>query len=690
VWQESSFIFIDGSPEGWAQTDYWQFKKNENNQIEFIDSTRQIVFGREILDMRIRNKVWDLDDRPGFFYNNDNQANSVRPWLYINQGVSVMVFEPNTGTNWRNQGQQYGSVDGVNRGCFTFNTTEQQGRLDLIQFLDEVVPAEYFVFLFTVQYDELSDYMPDEWALDSLVAEHNLFNILEEQGATLARELEELGAVPYAIMYQKGKSLLDENMAANAEQEINVSCVIPRQYTEGMVRSVLIGPSRNWTALAWQLDTLNNTFFDTTQLNIYGVNNAGVSFLLYENVESIQSLENVSASEYPYLQLEFTTSDEEDKSISFPSHLMVFFQGVPDLALSSAAQSYSFTADTLMEGAELLLTLGLENISPYPIDNVLIRMRGIDAKLEEVFEVNKTISDIEGQEYRSIPFNVSTKGLSQNNELIITVNPARTLLEQHFFNNVAQKGFYIENDKQNPVLNVTFDGQQLVDGDIIGPSPEITIRLKDENVYIPLSDTVLLKMWLTYPNGDKEAIAYNSPILKYTFSPVNESGSSMEIIYRPKFTADGTYQLEVNAEDASGNLSGAWNYIISFEVKTKNSISQLLNYPNPFSTSTRFVYSLTGEPPAYFKIQIMTISGEIVREITQDEIGLLEVGTHTTDFAWDGRDQYGDLLANGVYLYRIVAKDQWGNDYEAYDTYVEDTGLSKYFKRGFGKMVILR
>ena len=118
----------------------------------------------------------------------------------------------------------------------------------------------------------------------------------------------------------------------------------------------------------------------------------------------------------------------------------------------------------------------------------------------------------------------------------------------------------------------------------------------------------------------------------------------------------------------------------------KSSISKILNYPNPFSTSTRFVYTLTGEePPTYFKIQIFTISGKIVKEITEQELGQLRIGTHMTDYVWDGRDDFGDRLANGVYLYRVIAKKANGEDYESHST-----GADQFFKKGFGKLVILR
>ena len=88
---------------------------------------------------------------------------------------------------------------------------------------------------------------------------------------------------------------------------------------------------------------------------------------------------------------------------------------------------------------------------------------------------------------------------------------------------------------------------------------------------------------------------------------------------------------------------------------------------------------------AYFKIQIFTVSGKIVKEITEMDLGQIRIGTHMTDYVWDGSDDFGAKLANGVYLYRVVAKKANGEDYDNYDS-----GADQYFKKGFGKLVILR
>ena len=117
-------------------------------------------------------------------------------------------------------------------------------------------------------------------------------------------------------------------------------------------------------------------------------------------------------------------------------------------------------------------------------------------------------------------------------------------------------------------------------------------------------------------------------------------------------------------------------------------ISNMLNYPNPFTTSTAFVFTLTGsEVPQNIRIQILTITGKVVREITKDELGPLRIGRNITEFKWDGTDQYGQKLANGVYLYRVITNLN-GKSLDKYRADADET--DKYFNKGYGKMYLMR
>ncbi|MBK7817471.1 MAG: T9SS type A sorting domain-containing protein [Sphingobacteriaceae bacterium] len=120
---------------------------------------------------------------------------------------------------------------------------------------------------------------------------------------------------------------------------------------------------------------------------------------------------------------------------------------------------------------------------------------------------------------------------------------------------------------------------------------------------------------------------------------------------------DGIYELTVQGKDRTANRSAATDYKIQFEIKNKPSVTSVLNYPNPFSTSTKFVFTLTGsEVPDVFTIQIMTVSGKVVKEITKEELGNVHIGRNITDYSWDGKDEFGDKLGNGIYLYKVITR----------------------------------
>jgi hypothetical protein len=68
------------------------------------------------------------------------------------------------------------------------------------------------------------------------------------------------------------------------------------------------------------------------------------------------------------------------------------------------------------------------------------------------------------------------------------------------------------------------------------------------------------------------------------------------------------------------------------------------------------------------------------------ELGLVHIGQNLNGFEWDGTDDYGDRLANGVYLYKAVIRYPDGTEPKLR----EESGLNNYFNNGFGKLVIFR
>ena len=200
-----------------------------------------------------------------------------------------------------------------------------------------------------------------------------------------------------------------------------------------------------------------------------------------------------------------------------------------------------------------------------------------------------------------------------------------------------------------------------------------------------------MKVQIRYPGttGFLRTFVFDNDTMKFTPANLSSGDNTATINLSPKLPGnDEEYELIVSGKDVAGNKAGNLDYRVSFKVISKPMISNLLNYPNPFTSSTAFVFTITGtDVPQNIRIQVLTITGKIVREITKSELGPLHVGRNITDFKWDGTDMYGQKLANGVYLYRVLTNHN-GKSLDKYTSSDDDS--DKYFTKGYGKMYLMR
>jgi flagellar hook assembly protein FlgD len=82
-------------------------------------------------------------------------------------------------------------------------------------------------------------------------------------------------------------------------------------------------------------------------------------------------------------------------------------------------------------------------------------------------------------------------------------------------------------------------------------------------------------------------------------------------------------------------------------------LDHVLNYPNPFTDYTEFYFEHNQACNAMeVQVQIFTVSGRLVKTINRY---VQTEGFRSEGIEWDGRDEFGDQLAKGVYVYRIKA-----------------------------------
>ncbi|MBN1779724.1 T9SS type A sorting domain-containing protein, partial [bacterium] len=105
--------------------------------------------------------------------------------------------------------------------------------------------------------------------------------------------------------------------------------------------------------------------------------------------------------------------------------------------------------------------------------------------------------------------------------------------------------------------------------------------------------------------------------------------------------------LTLKAWDNANN-SGTEQLVFYVVPRGELQLREVLNYPNPFSGATHFTFQASHA--CRIEIRVYTVDGRMIRRITGH---WAEPGFNMV--AWDGRDEVGDGLSNGVYLYRVEA-----------------------------------
>ncbi len=694
VWKESSFIYIDGE-EGWSQAHYYQFKEDEFSFIKYLPVTQDFEYIEVPKRLNCHNdgKVnvttiyeigWNIDGSTGEGLGGVSNCGMPSAMLLV-------VIDPTTLRAWFSDKQDFGHRNypqcfssNSPQSYFSFNTDE--AGLDSLKSLIDFVPDGHYILTYSWANANYSNWSEE------------LLQTFENLGGSNIRNMND--GVPYILFSQKGTTYTEEIYGTSPESEIDLpEKNLITDFNYGYIKSVEIGPSARWESFNWMQFAEENPTKDESWINIYGITPQDNEELVIEKIEPntyeiLELNDSIDYQQYPNLRLEFFTQDTAQKTPAQLDKWQLRFIGVPETAISPQ-DGYFFCCDTIDEGDDFSFAVATKNISTYDMDSLVVKywLKDND-NIETLIDIKKLGNHPAGDIIIDT-ITYSSLGLSGINSIWLEYNPLNEQTgtyyqpEQQHFNNIAVKYFFVQKDITNPILDVSFDGRYIMNGEIVSAKPEILIKLNDENKYLELNDTSLFRIYITnMQTGVEERIYFNQPRNSnetIEFTPANLPNNSCKIIYKPVFPEDGNYRLRVQAKDVSANESGDNDYVIDFEVVNASTITNLLNYPNPFSSSTRFVFELTGSDiPDEVEIRIFTITGKLVKQITIDEIGPIYIGKNITEYAWDGKDMFGDQLANGVYFYQVIAKVN-GKDIDH-----RTTEADKYFKKEIGKMYLMR
>lgn len=709
-WKESSFQHVSNKT-GWGQTHFYQFKKNEFSFIDYKYDERTTAFIKQEKTLRAKthlNAGWSFRKNMKYEIDGAIQCFESSHW---DRMFFVAVIDKNTLKPWHTKEHgDYGHInfqdnkiiEGWSEYNFYFPNGTASDLTNLMSFVKDIPDSNYVLF-YSFRANNCSSWLSGR----SISSDYE--EMYDNIGANVDSLKNYPNNYPYILFFKKGDtSSVIESFSPDGEDYITLTAKMKNYWFNGTTKSKVIGPSSKWESFHWDLQSreLGNTY-DTSNIRIYGIDYNGGEFLLMEGLSGTGDIFNlqdsIDASLYPYLKLESFFADDLNRTPDDLLRWQVTFDEMPEAAINPIRLYGYKQIDSVQQGENLELVTAIENISYSLMDSMQVSYRIVDNNYNN-FPFSYSIeAPLSPGEVIFDTISIPTATLRSVNNIWYEINPfvgpRPWQLEQYHFNNLYTHEFTVHSDKTNPVLDVTFDGIHILNGDVVNPNANIVITLDDENQYLILDDESLIQVFINYPNStNQDSLVLLKPE-DYTFIKASLPKNKCTIEYEANFKKDGIYELRLMANDKSTNISGdgdrSYDQRISFEVLMESSITQLINYPNPFSTSTRFVFILTGsEVPDNIFIQIMTITGKVVKEITQEDLGPINIGRNVTEYEWDGTDKYGDKLANGVYLYKVQVRHN-GADLKQRKVAIStsegsSTLANKYFKNGLGKMYILR
>jgi hypothetical protein len=691
-WTENSFTYIKDHPEGWMQQAAWQYSSQVSRNLHrglLVDTlNRRLRFGpvtkKLYVDAQYANRSNKGVKEGGFGAVDLNALNCA-------DGLVCMLFDPNKNEltwvdtskmkplcYWGRTWTVFGHVDNYQL-YYTFPMGDSFWQDEFVRFLS-LVPDSTYVAIFTSRYAYADTWKPEVYqALNSIGS-----NIMDNPGVQLSTacfvSVGKKGALPGSAQ---------EDVAVYTGPGTGYAAVVADLYgsvTAGSMVSEPIGPAGQWYDL-WYYPKERDLPQETFQVSVLGIDRQGREHVLIPNASRHQDLRSIDSNTYRFIRLRLDMSDRNNFTPMQMGNWRVTFADVPEGTLFPLTRlGFQYHRDTLYEGDTFRLRVPFTNISRLAFkDSIKARLYIMQKESRDLLVADSGwLKALQPGETALYSGSMQTTGLRGHFSAVLDVNPLYQQPELTLQNNSHTFSFFVQPDRMGPLLDVTFDGRHIFNGEIVSANPHIHISSKDENRFLLQTDSSGFDVLLRRPGApDFVPVPVDGSILVFTPGKPGENQAALD--FRPEDLSDGVHTLRVQSRDASGNASGKAEYEVDFNVVNKSSVTNFYPYPNPFTSNMRFVFTLTGrEIPDDIRIKIMTVDGRVVRNVNREELGSLRIGNNISEWSWDGTDQFGDRLANGVYFYHVTVRN--GGE----DLSLRSTRGDEHFKNQVGKIYLMR
>ncbi len=214
-------------------------------------------------------------------------------------------------------------------------------------------------------------------------------------------------------------------------------------------------------------------------------------------------------------------------------------------------------------------------------------------------------------------------------------------------------------DNQGPEIRGFLNDERFVNGSITNSSPVLILQLSDSSGINTGGQGIDHDIVATLDNNNSQYF-----ILNNFYETELDNYQKGKVRFQLPPLAPGQHTLKIKAWDVVNNSN---EYILNFTVINNEQLrlERVLNYPNPFTTNTSFWFE-HNYPGVDLesRVEIFTVSGKQIKTLRQT---INNPGNRSMELVWDGKDEWGQKIGRGVYLYRLSVKAangktarQWG------------------------------
>ena len=227
---------------------------------------------------------------------------------------------------------------------------------------------------------------------------------------------------------------------------------------------------------------------------------------------------------------------------------------------------------------------------------------------------------------------------------------------------VGGVGSLAGNDNAGPSIGLYMNDSTFVMGGITNEDPQLFAKVLDPSGVNTVGTGIGHDIMAVLDENTDKAIVLND----YYEADLN-SYKSGTVRYPFSDLSEGNHRLSIKVWDVYNNSSEAFTeFVVSGSAKL--ALSHVLNYPNPFTTKTQFFFEHNKCCDLMdVQIQIFTVSGKLVKTI---QTLVNSEGFRSEPIEWDGKDDFGDKIGRGVYVYRVKVRNSFGDVADAYEKLV--------------------